>query len=544
MAGANRPQLGRSPRSAISVTSNNTAKQQQASLAKRLLFPHLPPGSTLPPLFASPACPSELNEEGYDFLALALRAFVNTWWTKITRYDKELLPEIASILAVVVRSLETRLLAVDLSPLIFCDIPALLTQHYRDYRHASAKLSTSYAAGGAASLPQLFHQLQPHMALSADGRIDEEYFRQALDHVLKTCLPPEDYAPEAERFIIREIILKVLLQDVLPKITQPWFIQKTLLDLMGPSQDTEPMKLPDSPPTMAPGHRSPVSLHTIIVFFLSAVQSISGACLALINTYKQTVNTIKLVNQSTHTQPVAQSRPPLTRSPISPQPIPLSTRTTSGRSMSLSSSYASAASSTSSLHAPTFPRRPPDPTEQSPRDYVHHPLSLLSEILTIQDRFASSAIMHTLTMIFAFATPFMNRLLSHVLYTRVLSPQSILFVVRLSKRTLFPNGYPGPSPPDPSPEDQVVIRQELLQRIRECMPPLATSLILGPSPTTSLAAVIDPLSEAACNSHLAVLIIDALLLTIFPEMGVESKAASADAYASWASGDTSRTSTP
>lgn len=77
------------------------------------------------------------------------------------------------------------------------------------------------------------------MAISPDGSIDEEYFRQALNHILRECLPSEDYAPEAERFIVREIILKVVIKDVIPRITQPWFLQKMALDMLGPSPDVE-----------------------------------------------------------------------------------------------------------------------------------------------------------------------------------------------------------------------------------------------------------------------------------------------------------------
>ena len=76
--------------------------------------------------------------------------------------------------------------------------------------------------------------MQPHMALSPDGVVDPVYVRQAVDHILKTCLPPEDYEPETERYIVREIILKVLVGSVLPRITQPWFIHKVILDQLGP----------------------------------------------------------------------------------------------------------------------------------------------------------------------------------------------------------------------------------------------------------------------------------------------------------------------
>ena len=152
------------------------------------LFPSLPPDADLPPLFVSPAAASELNTEVYDFLALALRAFVNTWWTKITRYDKEFLPEITRILTAVFRTLEARLLATDLSPLVFRDLSTLLNQHWSDYRNAQSKLHTSYATGGAATVRQLFHQMQPHMAVSTDGKVDEVYIRQVVDELLRVTL--------------------------------------------------------------------------------------------------------------------------------------------------------------------------------------------------------------------------------------------------------------------------------------------------------------------------------------------------------------------
>ncbi|KAG2160096.1 PXA domain-containing protein [Suillus bovinus] len=503
MAGNLRPRSTHSN----SITSNTTKHQQPASLAKRLLFPHLPPGSDLPPLFVS--------SSAYDFLALALRAFVNTWWTKITRYDKELLPEIMIVLTTVLRTLETRLLSTDFSLFVFSVAPALITQHYRDYRHAASKVSTSYAMGGAIPLPHLFHQLQPHVAISPEGKIDEEYFRQAFDHVLKSCLPPQDYTPEAERFIVREIILKVLVKDVIPRVTQPWFIQRTILDLLGPSLDAESDKPPNvSSPSHT--HHAHFSFHFLLVFFLSAVQSISGMGLSLVQTYKQTLNTIKLVNHS--------ARPTINQRRSEPwgkaRPVPISPT----RSISPPlSSYASAASSTLSLHANI-----PQPNPQcSPSDYVREPLTMISELFTMHERFATSALMHTLCMICAATTPFLDRLLNHLLYTRILCASSIVFVIRLSKRTLFPNGYPGSPPIDPTPEEQIAIRQQLLRRLREQVPAFLAP-ILGSSPERTVEELISPLCDAACNAHLAVFIMDALLLSIFPEMGVERSAGNAD----------------
>ncbi|KAG1757932.1 PXA domain-containing protein [Suillus lakei] len=518
MAGNIRPRSTHSN----SITSNTTKQQQQpTTLAKRLLFPHLPPGLDLPPLFASPTCSPELNAEAYDFLALALRAFVNTWWTKITRYDKELLPEITIVLTTVLRTLETRLLSTDFSLFMFSVAPALITQHYRDYRHAASKVSTSYAMSGAIPLPNLFHQLQPHVALSPEGKIDEEYFRQALDHVLKSCLPPQDYTPEAERYIVREIILKVLVKDVIPRVSQPWFIQRTILTLLGPSLDAESDKPPNvSPPSQA--QHAHFSFHSLLVFFLSAVQSISGIGLALVQTYKQTLNTIKLVNHSTRPT-VSQRRasePWKTARPARISP------SRSARSVSPPlSSYASAASSTTSLHADI-----PPPSPQRFSHYAREPLTMMSELFTMHERFATSAVMHTqllslMTRILMFCS---SRLLTHILYTQILCTSSILFVLRLSKHTLFPNGYPGPPPIDPTPEEQIIIHQQLLRRLREQVPAFLAPVLLGPSPERTVEEIVSPLNDAACNMHLAVFIMDALLLSIFPEMGVEGSVGNAD----------------
>lgn len=235
-----RGRLTAAPRSIQSTTTTIAPKQPPLPLSKRLLLPFLSASSPLPPLLASEV-PPEFTADLYTFIALGLRSFVNPWWSKITRYDKEFLPEINRVLSAVLRALELRLVNTDLAPLVFHDLPILVTQHYRDIRSASAKLSTSYASGGSASLPQLFHQLQPHMALSSAGdAVDEMYIRQIAEHILKSCLPEEDYAPEAERFIVREVLVKVL-TDVMQKVVEPWFLYKLVTDLLPVEEEPPPV---------------------------------------------------------------------------------------------------------------------------------------------------------------------------------------------------------------------------------------------------------------------------------------------------------------
>ncbi|KAI0724358.1 PXA domain-containing protein [Cerioporus squamosus] len=570
------------PRSIQSFASSTADKSSAAqtrpppakpvTLAKRILFPTLPADADLPPLLLSPAAAPELNAELYDFIALALRAYVNTWWSKITRYDKEFLPEITRILTVVMRTLEARLLATDLSPLVLRDLPTLLNQHWTDYRNAQSKLHTSYASGGAASLAQLFHQMQPHMAVSADGVVDPVYVRQAVDHILKTCLPPEDYEPETERYIVREIILKVLVGSVLPRVTQPWFIHKLILDQLGPEkpdgkvvEHANPVEdgasSSDRPPLQRRGSQH-LSFQSFVIVFLSAVQSVSGACLALLHAYKQARDTIKKVNQTATSTPLDESRHDVTPSephgpihsrsdaslytpafpgtlnvpPRSPAPPPLPPSPSSESTSFLQPP--SHTSSTSQTRGPTPTSSPAPATPPPPHipNYTHPPLAFILTLLTPPPSSPSAAephaslttaraLTHLLTLSGSLAAPFLARLLPYLLYTHLFSPAMLANIVRSARRALFPEGWPAPPPVDPTPEEQAEMRDVVRRRIAERVPG-AVAPLLGPT-SSARAATIDaalaPLDNAACNAHLAVFILDLVLLTVFPEMGVSEE---------------------
>lgn len=223
-----------SPNSSDSINSHSSKNipkiKTPGSLAKRLLFPHIPVGSELPSLLINED--PQLNAELYDFLVLALRGFVLPWWSKLSKHDKELLPEITRVVAVLLRSIEARLALVDLPDFFLNKVPPIITQHYTDYRNARSKLGSSYATGGSFTLPLLFHHLQPHMAISADGRPNETYMRQIVDHIMKATLPPQDWEAEVERAILREIILKFVLGSAFDRLAQPWFIHKMFIDLL------------------------------------------------------------------------------------------------------------------------------------------------------------------------------------------------------------------------------------------------------------------------------------------------------------------------
>ena len=149
------------------------------------------------------------------------------------------------------------------------------------------------------------------MAVTADGHWNETYVRQAVEHVMKSCLPPADWEAETERTIVREIFAKVILGGVFSRLTQPWFIQKLILDLLGPPPDNQ-LKVkarismishhlifikPPDPPSR-PASRGRFTFQSIVVFFLSAVQTISGLCLTAIALSQRLLYTIRTINSS------------------------------------------------------------------------------------------------------------------------------------------------------------------------------------------------------------------------------------------------------
>jgi len=61
--------------------------------------------------------------------------------------------------------------------------------------------------------------------------------------------------------------------------------------------------------------------------------------------------------------------------------------------------------------------------------------------------------------------------LPNYIQSRILTSQTSLKVIDLIERILFPlDGYPAPTPPDPTPEEVVIMRKSLERRIDEMVP--------------------------------------------------------------------------
>jgi hypothetical protein len=108
-----------------------------------------------------------------------------------------------------------------------------------------------------------------------------------------------------------------------------------------------------------------------------------------------------------------------------------------------------------------------------------------------------------------------------------LSYQFLTSIVIKAKHTLFPNGYLSPTPPDPPPEEQALLREQLLSwRPRNRASAYLMSLLIGDSGEGNEARGRETMEDAVdafgwreCNAHLVVLVIDRIILGLWPELG-------------------------
>ena len=242
------------------------------------------------------------------------------------------------------------------------------------------------------------------------------------------------------------------------------------------------------------------------ILFLSAIQSISGACLVLIHAYRQARDTVKKVNENTPRAPGSQQPfTPISRS-LTPEVI-LPSPGPSPNPLAIPGSLTSASAPPKVIsHPPTPPSRgPPTPTSISSIDPLLRTTSTstvqtasnstssapavlaapppgppsppnytASALLLIQTLLPPNLTARGLTQVLALPItaldPFLSRLLPYLLYNHVLSPEQIAGVVRSARRALFPEGWPGPPPPDPTVEEQAALRTTLGRRLLTATP--------------------------------------------------------------------------
>ncbi|KAJ5364130.1 uncharacterized protein N7496_009843 [Penicillium cataractarum] len=224
-------------------TTDATSDKATAALIRRVLSPQ--PGSghgasspqpseeLLPPLTSS----NDVDRQLYAILAVIIREFVHSWYTKITP-DQALVDEVLQVIAHCTRALEQRIRQVDVTQLALDEIPALVEAHILSYRLAKER---SHLSGLPTSHRALYHELNPHPGLSpvpdpadpdtvnAQAENEAVYRRLLASGTLAVLLPTEDLENSSLRQLVSDILSDLILgKEISGRVCQGWFLWEAI----------------------------------------------------------------------------------------------------------------------------------------------------------------------------------------------------------------------------------------------------------------------------------------------------------------------------
>lgn len=225
----------------------------------------------------------------YHLLALTLRAYVLSWYPRLSPRDRTLLPTLtADVLVPILSPILTRIRTEPerLGRLILLDLPVILGLHLETYwsaraaevwsiprpqrpGHPDSGMGTEKAFEASSTslnatawpdtndlglriaiaynrrLPLLsITPAPPPTPLPADTpyrtqpatgqpALSPQYLTALSDALLRLHLPPEDYAPAVERLIAREVVGRVVLAGLGRRLGEGWFWWQIGLKVLG-----------------------------------------------------------------------------------------------------------------------------------------------------------------------------------------------------------------------------------------------------------------------------------------------------------------------
>ncbi|KAE8135596.1 PXA domain-containing protein [Aspergillus pseudotamarii] len=252
---SHRPRLHKA--SSRDTQTDATGDKATAALIRRVLCSQpsnfggaptsLSPEELLPPLTSS----NEVDRELYALIAVIIKEFVFSWYSKITS-DQVLVSEVIQVIAHCTRAVEQRLRDTDVSQLVLDEIPTLVEEHIISYRLAREQ---SQLSGLTSPAREIYHSLNPHPSLSpipdptdthtvTQQADNEARYRQLLvSGVLAVLLPTEDLKNACLRTLVCDILADLIIgNQVSGKMCEGWFLWESvtkLIDLVGSHQSHE-----------------------------------------------------------------------------------------------------------------------------------------------------------------------------------------------------------------------------------------------------------------------------------------------------------------
>ncbi|KAF4631800.1 hypothetical protein G7Y89_g6335 [Cudoniella acicularis] len=483
----------------------------------------LPIENILPPLTSSNGVDLQL----YAFIAIIIREFVHTWYTKITP-DPMFVEEVVKIIAHCTRALEQRIRNVDLQSVLFDELPDLLDVHLKVHRTAHYKLHPSPLE---VSPRTIYHSLWPMTCLSPvpddDGgplsqqqMNNEAVYRQMLvQGVLAVLLPTEDLENDCLTTLVGQIFSEMIIGGAVGgKAAEPWLLWEVITKVAEVVQNQLPrskakvrlershsdvgrMSPFDATTQMSKAGR--LKWHAQKTFWL-VLQYIFLAWTAL----RFLFNTIT----------TASSLPP---------------RSSARKESTKDSSHSTDHLTPNKSNIETLPIG--EDLELKKPIIKMKVWSFVDSLLDLS--FRMPWLSGTISMLqWAALTGFgevgntdgiLDKILSHAIDTHVLDPSQLPSVLRNARAALFPNNAPAPPRVIPSPAEQLLIRKKCAETILSLIPAKIQDIYFGGGREKRVAEVEEVLNmfdDPYCNKHLLYGIVELLIVRLMPELaekGVE-----------------------
>ncbi|ODO11372.1 hypothetical protein I350_00151 [Cryptococcus amylolentus CBS 6273] len=434
----------------------NSRSPAHLPLYHRLLFPTCAPKQVPRLIDGEGKAIDEINEKLYNLIALSLRAYILSWYTRFTK-DRTLLPSIHStILHPLLHPVLQR--AYDepesLGEWVVLDLGTVVGVHVRVWNEARGAVAVF---GG--NVGDAYHARLPLPSVSpspsSPGAPSYTLNPTYLSALANAIIPPNQ--PDVQQLMVREVLARAVLGGGLRRLSYGWFWYALILRFVGEPGD--PLPWTSSKPPTDPKPKPKTLDQTILAHIHSLLSSLTALYTLL---------------------------------------------------LSLFTLYTAA---------------PPPPPQ------FHHCsdsfLVIGRELLGIDGlegggkKWGKRLVWGGVEMGVGFAAPLLDRIIPHLIQTR-LTPELALRLLDLTERLLFPlDGYPGPSPIDPSPAEAADLRKRLENRLEELIPRTIRVLLLPCK--DDISRLLDPISDAGCNAHLIGMVLDGVVGVLRPDLVVANE---------------------
>jgi len=167
-----------------------------------------------------------------------LKDFIRSWYIYIGPDETQFLAEVEKTLEIVFLKLYFRLEHVDLHKVVV-DLIQMFQVHIKVFDDCRNIVLRKYPSIQEDDFAHCMFQLyeagiNKHIATQSKG-MEIDHLKSILDIVFYKFLPIDTFSCESGRFMLREVLATQLLEPLLKDVTDPYFVNQILVDILEPS---------------------------------------------------------------------------------------------------------------------------------------------------------------------------------------------------------------------------------------------------------------------------------------------------------------------